>query len=1333
MIKSIKKIFSYFVALMTIVSSVSFGSLGFANAAVASSVVAGDLIKASGQAVYYYAANGKRYVFPNEKTYFTWYKDFSSVKTITDAELAAISIGGNVTYRAGTRLIKITTDPKVYAVSPTGILHWVESEAVAKSLYGDNWATRIDDVPDPFFVNYTVGSSVATAAHPNGQVVNYTGDANYYLVWDGQKRKFASQTVLDANKIDTAFAILTTISYPAGADVTAAETLVADTVSTSVAPVTGSLQVSLANDTPAGVTVTKNASSVKLAKFKVDVASGTATVTSLTIHRVGVGSSSDFSNVYLYDASGNRLTTGRTINSQTHQATFSGLSVSVAAGVSVYLYVYGDFSTPSSTGGQHAIEILDAGSVVVNDGVTVSGTFPVRGNSFTVGSSSSGRLDVLKGTTPGNPTVGSKEVEISNFKMTANTNDIRVEAITLYQAGSVTNADVTNLKLYQGTTLVASSAAVTSGGRIVLNLDTPYVIPNGTTRIFSLKADLAGRASRTIRTYVEYTTDVHAIDVVYGTGAAICIGNAATDGGCTAASQGSFDGGTSSEYMEVTTQGGALTNAYNGPATQNIAKGKQGVVLYRFALTSENAIEVRNIRFSIDKATGSGATCYVNGTGTGTALDGTDYFRAIKIKNEDTGATVMGPTEFSTSLADASTGSGTITLSDTFNMTAGQTLNLAITADLSNSEDVAGEFYGNNDCGYKVTLGSSGTVFGASDVRIVDTGEFLDVTKIVPNASVTGNQQNVKSSSLTISLAGSPSTGTIVKKQQGIPVAGLVFTAGAQSSVIVNSVTLTCQAALSTSGNAFASAGALAACDERVTSLSIWKDGAQVGVAKAPDTTAGTAQISNMNLTIAAGGSTSLEVRASFSSTASTTSPYDQISVGIGAIGDVSAQDGDANTVTPSLAAAVIANATGASPSVKQTIMNSGTITYNSDAHPSSSIVVAGKDVWVPFASYKATAQYEAVELDRVAVLASSTAGSAASDNAALSVIAIASAGVVKGQDILSSGATGTKDIDLTNNKITVPKDGSVSFQLWAKLSAVQASSTVSGATTGVHRSGVLPALGLDHAQITGEWDSNYYDSANIRATGIASGERVYASTTNAAHGNNMVTRKSKPIVTKQALSSTTLANIDQDLIKFQVAADSAGTIALKQVVFSLAKGSATTLSNFRVRRGSSDMALADFAVNYSSTTGVETDVEAGTIAANQASGQIVVSFTNEETVSGSGNVYTLHATVAGAASGQNVALSFYRDANAPIVTGYLTSDFAVSPLATSTEIFTIDVASAASSTPASPTRFYAGTFLWSDNSEVPHSSALGTSAGSRDWTNDVYVEDISQTQSLSL
>lgn len=123
-----------------------------------------SLIKGSGPAVYYLSSNGKRYVFPNEKTYLTWYSDFSSVQTISDSELAAISIGGNVTYRPGTRLIKITTDPRVYAVDTNGVLRWIGSEDVAKILYGEQWAKNVDDLSDAFFVNYSIGLSITNTA-----------------------------------------------------------------------------------------------------------------------------------------------------------------------------------------------------------------------------------------------------------------------------------------------------------------------------------------------------------------------------------------------------------------------------------------------------------------------------------------------------------------------------------------------------------------------------------------------------------------------------------------------------------------------------------------------------------------------------------------------------------------------------------------------------------------------------------------------------------------------------------------------------------------------------------------------------------------------------------------------------------------------------------------------------------------------------------------------------------------------------------------------------------------------------------------------------------------
>lgn len=134
------------------------------QAAVTGAFSAGDLIKGSGDTVYYFAANGKRYVFPNSKTYFTWYKDFSTVKTISGGQLATIPLGGNVTYRPGYKMVKITTDPRVYVVDQGGVLRHVGAEQLAQSMYGINWNNQIDDIPDAFFVNYRVGTAIQTVS-----------------------------------------------------------------------------------------------------------------------------------------------------------------------------------------------------------------------------------------------------------------------------------------------------------------------------------------------------------------------------------------------------------------------------------------------------------------------------------------------------------------------------------------------------------------------------------------------------------------------------------------------------------------------------------------------------------------------------------------------------------------------------------------------------------------------------------------------------------------------------------------------------------------------------------------------------------------------------------------------------------------------------------------------------------------------------------------------------------------------------------------------------------------------------------------------------------------
>lgn len=134
------------------------------------------------KAVYYYGSDGKRHAFPNERVFFTWYTDFNTVDEVSDAYLASIPLGLNVTYRPGTRLVKFTTVNRVYAISRRGVLRWVTTEGIANALYGPSWNRMVDDIPDAFYTNYTFGADITSTSQysPSGETAaTYTIDANF--------------------------------------------------------------------------------------------------------------------------------------------------------------------------------------------------------------------------------------------------------------------------------------------------------------------------------------------------------------------------------------------------------------------------------------------------------------------------------------------------------------------------------------------------------------------------------------------------------------------------------------------------------------------------------------------------------------------------------------------------------------------------------------------------------------------------------------------------------------------------------------------------------------------------------------------------------------------------------------------------------------------------------------------------------------------------------------------------------------------------------------------------------------------------------------------------
>ncbi len=133
------------------------------------------------KAVYYVGSDAKRHAFPNSKVYFTWYADFSSVQDVSASTMSSYSLGRNVTYRPGIKMVKFTTVNTVYAVSRGGLLRPIASEAIASALYGTNWNQRIDDISDAFYTNYTFGASINFASDysPTGESAAVTTvDAN---------------------------------------------------------------------------------------------------------------------------------------------------------------------------------------------------------------------------------------------------------------------------------------------------------------------------------------------------------------------------------------------------------------------------------------------------------------------------------------------------------------------------------------------------------------------------------------------------------------------------------------------------------------------------------------------------------------------------------------------------------------------------------------------------------------------------------------------------------------------------------------------------------------------------------------------------------------------------------------------------------------------------------------------------------------------------------------------------------------------------------------------------------------------------------------------------
>ncbi len=732
------KKFSVFALMIATVVSMSGGL----TVKAAGNYNAGSLLAkagVSGAAVYYIGSDGMKYVFPDVKTYNTWYENFDNVVKVSVAELDMYPDGGAVTYRAGMDLVTNENSAKVYAVEPGGVLRWIPTAETASALYGANWGSKVKNVIPGFFSSsYTVGSDLGSTL-PTGTIAMEQGGTTYYYISGTTKRPFASMDAFEANNFNLDYVVTANLSgYTAGTSITGGELALSGFMPAEgggQTPVGGNLSVSLASKTPGAMPIPYNVQGFVYTTLKLTAGSSAVDVTGVTVKRTGLGFNDDFTRVYV-EVDGMRHGTKRTLGSDgkadVNFATTAS-KITVPAGQTVYLDVVADMSaldgsTPTS-GNYSALQV----TAIETNGST-SGSLPVTGNYMTVTSISVAEATVDINNNDGEVTIGEEQVEVGMFIVTNDSDDedISFEAIALKNFGTADNTEVINYTLYNEDDEAISDAVEATGDDFVLlTLDDAMLLEDGESHEFTVKADISSGKDETVKLGLDDVTDFQAtgLDNNFSVTASLNEALAADD---------------------YTIAGGSLniSKASNNPSNQEVAPETDNVVfLLANAEATDEAIVVTELDLTCTDAGNSGAgEC--------------DDLEDITIYLDD--VVVAGPI----SGTDTANVNGTITFEDEFEVFGEQVLK--VVADI-------GELASGT---YTISLNSSSIL--AEDAE----GDDIHTDEIVGNAN--GNSVSVAVGTATLVKDGTYGNQTMVAGTEGFLVGRFVLEASDYEDVKIS-------------------------------------------------------------------------------------------------------------------------------------------------------------------------------------------------------------------------------------------------------------------------------------------------------------------------------------------------------------------------------------------------------------------------------------------------------------------------------------------------------------------------------------------------------------------
>ncbi|PJA45365.1 hypothetical protein CO174_03510 [Candidatus Uhrbacteria bacterium CG_4_9_14_3_um_filter_50_9] len=737
------------------------GLTAFAPAQVSAASYGDLIIGETLSTVYYFGSDGQRYSFPNEKTFFSWYEDFDDVVEITDEELADITLAGNIVYRPGLHWIKITSDEKTYAVARDGSIHWIESEEVAEGLAGSDWNQFIDDVPDVFFVDYTVGDSL-TSADAGYEGMLWTDGTDTYLVWDGELRMVSD---LDDNRFQAGFVLDGTgfdmDSYPMGDDIDGELAYLTDTaqmVEDDSYAETQDITVSLSSSSPSASTLVAAQGIAHLASFDFENNSSDAVlVTNLALNRGGVSSDSTLSNVYLFDG-WLRASDAATVSSGVVTWNDAGGLFEIPAGGTATIDIRSDILT--GTSGQTVSVSLDPDDVSYSGAYASTGS-EIEGAEHTIATVTNfATVSFATTTSPSSDGAPEPQDDLRLWENTVSVanNEVDLYALRYRNIGSIDGDDLGNWRLYIGGVNYGDAVeGQDSNGYFAFDLSDDPVQINTGSHVFKVIADVEGGSTRTVTVGLRNAADAVFVETDYDQ-PVLVKANSTTFSARDATAQTIASGDITFTKATDSPSGDIVNDASN-----------QTLASYDVRATGE-AMKIESLNFHVIEDDSDTGYSLANG---GIFVDGTQVGSTADLCGNDT-TTAAECTAVTGSAASYTS----YTFGSSFVVYPGSPVTMEVRADIND-----GDSTGADDVEAKDTIQVNIDITGlSSNVYRMTSGSYI--TR--PAADVAANTLTVKVGSLTVAKNTSYAAQTVVVPKTAYKVGSWTI-----NSTVTEDVTLT--------------------------------------------------------------------------------------------------------------------------------------------------------------------------------------------------------------------------------------------------------------------------------------------------------------------------------------------------------------------------------------------------------------------------------------------------------------------------------------------------------------------------------------------------------------